>query len=263
MTDDAPTRRRFVAALAALCIALLGAGFGTSRTFDSAAPDGDGRFDLAVDFNVDRTNPPRPTPTDGSTDGPSSQPTDDAPPSTDGVAPTDRTSDGDRSFAPDDDDSLPASTPAPTPQDDDASLFAASQPLTLSDLHPGDEGSVTATLSLSGAPARLWVRGDVSGFDEGALTEPERRAGDDASDGELQTYVDVRLSYDDDGTAVTVYDGPVTGLPSTWTALSDRCFAPESHTLRLRWSLDADAPNTVQTDALTISFGVAASSCAE
>ncbi|WP_423750897.1 hypothetical protein [Salinirarus marinus] len=253
MTDDATTRRRLVAALAALCAALFGAGFGTSRTFDPAATDGDGRFDLSVDFDVDRTTPPRSTPTDESADGPSTRSNDVSPPSDDRPAterPTGerRTADGDRDG--------PASTTA-----DDPSLVAATQPLTLSNLHPGDEGTVTATLSLSGAPARLWFRGDVSGFDDESLTEPELRAGDDDLTGELQSYVDVRLSYDDGGTAVTVYDGPITGLPSTWTALDDSCFVPESHALSLRWSLDADAPNTIQTDALTFSFGVAASSC--
>ncbi|MFB6129252.1 MAG: hypothetical protein ABEJ28_00330 [Salinigranum sp.] len=269
MTDDAPTRRRLLAALAAILAALLGAGFGTSRRFDP--PDDGGRFDLSVDFDVDREDAPRPPPTpDGPTDG-SGNRSDGDPSRPDGGssagdaggATTLQSGTEERSAASDDDDSRWTPDSTPTPTAGDPSIAAATHPLTLSNLAPGDEGTVTATLSLSGAPARLWFRGDASSFEERTLTEPERRLGDDALTGELQSAVDVRLDYVDGGTTAAVYDGPITGLPSAWTALSERCFAPGSHTLRLRWAVDDDAPNTVQTDALTFSFGVAASSCAE
>lgn len=266
MTEDEPTRRRLVAALAALFVALLGAGFGTSRTFETtSSPDDD--FDLFVDFRTERAKPAWPTGTPGPT--PTSEPSPSPNRSTVGPrSPSADESSGDSDPSPTgdfpdgDDDPVSSVTASPTPTADSSLLTAAAQPLTLSNLHPGDAGTVTARLSLSGAPARLWYRGDVTAVDERRLTEPELMAGDDDATGELQSYVDVRLWYADGDTDVTVYDGPLTGLQSTWTRLADRCFAPDAHALYLDWTVDADAPNVIQSDAVTFSFGVAASSCA-
>jgi hypothetical protein len=41
----------------------------------------------------------------------------------------------------------------------------------------------------------------------------------------------------------------------------DGCLAPSTYPVALRWHLPADAPNTVQTDGVTLALDFAATEC--
>lgn len=269
--DDEASRRRVLALLAAAVLALLGAGAGASNLLSSDDDDsGESGVDLSVDYVVtpdDRTttSSPTPTPTPGGGGSPDDAT---APPQ----QPDDTTATGEGSQNdptptetpwyyddPDDDDSRSrpeSTTPAETPSDE---LVGTSiPPVSVDEVEPGDGGTVDLSLTLSGSPARLWVRGDVTGTDEGGTVEAERSAGDTGPPGELQEYVQVRLSYEADDTVV--YEGTLADLDAVddWVALTETCVAPGTHTARFRWDLPSDAPNVVQTDGVSFSLGVAA-----
>ena len=271
-SDEESSRRRLLALLAAALLALLGAGTGLFGN-----DDGDDGVDLSVDYDVTPDEPvPTPTPTPTPTPGGGGSGADgatDSPERPDGTAGTD--ADDSTSATPprrddSDDESNNPRTPTGTPGGE---LVAASiPPVSVADVEPGDGGTVDLSLTLSGSPAQLWVRGDVTAVDEGGTTEAERSAGDTGGTGELQEYVRVQLWYDADGDGAVsggervVYEGTLAELDARdgWITLTEGCVAPGTHTARFRWDLPSDAPNVVQTDGVSFSLGVAAdtSGCA-
>jgi hypothetical protein len=274
-SDDGSSRRRLLALLAAALLALLGAGTGL---FGDDADDEDG-VDLSVDYDVTPDEPvptptPTPTPTPGGGEGGADGATDpsERPDGTAGTGADESTADGlPRRDDPDDESDNPNDNPRRTTPGGE--LVAASiPPVSVADVEPGDGGTVDLSLTLTGSPARLWVRGDVTAVDEGGTTEAERSAGDTGGTGELQEYVRVRLWYDADGDGAVsggervVYEGTLAGLDARdgWVALTETCVAPGTYTARFRWDLPPDAPNVVQTDGVSFSLGVAAdaSGCA-
>jgi hypothetical protein len=273
--DEESSRRRVLALLAAALLALIGAGTGVSNLLGD---DEDG-VDLSVDYDVTPDEPvPTPTPTPTPTPGGGGSDADGAtapPERPDGTAATGpsgaTTDDGlPRRDDPDDDPDDPRRTTVPG----DGVVTTSIPPVSVADVEPGDGGTVDLSLALSGAPARLWVRGDVTAVDEGGTTEAERSAGDGGGAGELQEYVRVRLWYDADadgdgavgGGESVGYEGTLAGLDARdgWVALTEACVSPGTHTVRFRWDLPPDAPNVVQTDGVSFSLGVAAdtSGCA-
>ncbi|MEF8857046.1 MAG: hypothetical protein V5A16_06450, partial [Haloplanus sp.] len=257
-----------LAVLGAAILALLGAGTGT--LFGGGGDDDDG-FDLSVDHSVTPDEPnatptPTPTPAPGGSGSP-----DDAtePPEQPGTtADTDDGSESDedpRRFDGEDDEARSAATdPSGDP------VTSSIPPVSVSDVQPGDGGVVDLSLTLSGSPARLWVRGDATDFEERGVVDAERSAGDADGPGELQRHLRVRLWYDadrdgavDDGDTL-VYEGTLAGLDGEdgWVPLTADCVSPGTYTARFRWELPSDAPNTVQTDAASFSLGVAADASA-
>lgn len=272
--EDGSSRRRLLTLLGGVLLALLGAGFGVSNRLgdDDAEEDGP---DLSVQYTVtpDRapptpTPPPTPDPGGGPGGGPPPGPADvstgpsgaSPSPASDADSRPPVGGDGDDRSQP----AGPTVSPTATPSPSNDLVASAIPPVSLTDVAPGDGGDVDLALSLSGTPARLWVRGDATDFDEGGVLETERTDGDDGPPGELQEYVQVRLWYDADGDGDaderTVYEGSLAGLDavSAWTPLTDDCVAPGTHTVRFRWELPTDAPNRIQTDSASFSLGVAA-----
>jgi hypothetical protein len=269
--DGRSSRRRLLALLGAGGLGLLGAGFGGTAPFDDdSAPDPD----LSVERSAvpDRTDP-TPTPTPGTGTGSDVDPTltptpgpgtDTGPgpgvdqtetPSGSAAPPTDHDSD-----ATDAGRERARSVASPGTALPDGAAAAAVPPIDLADVMPGDGGVVDLSLSLSGTPARLLIRGTVTETTESGVTEPERSAGDDGPPGELQRHVRVRLWYDRDGGDRVIYEGPLGGLDalSEWTPVTDACVTPGTHVVRLRWSIPESAPNRMQTDSATFLLGVAA-----
>ncbi|MFB6101805.1 MAG: hypothetical protein ABEJ73_04500 [Haloplanus sp.] len=288
--DDDTSRRRLLALFGSAVLTLLGAGAGVSNFFGAGDGDrGEGGLDLSIDYSVtpDGTTP-TPTPTSDGTAGdgaddsaPPSNPDTDtgAPDTSDGTAPS--TADESRGVDEDDDErSAPPRRHTPTDESTRSGDLATSSipPVSLTDLVPGEGGVVDLSLTLSGSPARLYVRGDATDFAENGIVEVERSAGDTESPGELQEHVQVRLWYDADGDGAeprsaesrsqssdrVLYEGTLDGLGalSEWLPLTEACVSPGTHTVRLRWDVPADAPNTVQTDEASFSLGVAADASA-
>ena len=276
------SRRRLLALFGAALLTLLGAGAGASNFFGDDEDD-DGSIDLSVDYSVTPDEPtptPTPTPTPGgggnSADGATAPP--EQPDTTTGADEGDEseptpTETPWRYDDPDDDPRSQASVSATAATTPSAELVATSiPPVSVGDVEPGDGGTVDLSITLSGSPARLWVRGDVTSVDEGGTTEVERSAGDDGAPGELQDYVQVQVWDDADGDGTVsdgdtvVFEGTLAALDAhdAWIALTETCVAPGTQSIRFRWDLPADAPNTVQTDGVSFSLGVAAdtSECA-
>ena len=278
--EESSSRRRVLALLLTGLLALLGAGAGVSNFFTGDDDDGDeDGVDLSVDYTVTPDDPtPTPTPTPG---GSSADEATDPPERPDATTATDTGADDEPTATDvpipyDADDPAPAAatTPPPTTPGDDP-VTASIPPVSVENVEPGDGGTVDLSLTLSGSPARLWVRGDVTAVDEGGTTEAERSAGDAGEPGELQDHVQVQVWYDDDGDGTAdadesvVYEGTLAGLGAAgdddgWIPLTATCATPGTHVAKLRWTLPSDAPNTVQTDAASFSLGVAAdtSGCA-
>jgi hypothetical protein len=259
--EDDSSRRRLLVLLGSGLLAVVGAGFGTSPRFDD---DPASDPDLSIEYDVTADRPPSSTPTPaGEATDADPTPAPDTPVDDGGSTerPSDPTADGSPAdgsgWLDGDRDPPPAGTGTAVSPDDP--VAAAVPPLDLDDVAPGDGGTVDLSLSLSGSPARLWVRGTVTDVAEGGVTDAERSAGDGGPPGELQEYVRVRLWYDDtDGRPV--YEGSLAGLDavSGWIPLTDACVAAGAHAVRFRWELPADAPNRVQTDSVSFSLGVAA-----
>ncbi|AZH23924.1 hypothetical protein [Haloplanus aerogenes] len=289
--EEDSSRRRVLALLAAALLALFGAGTGNLLGGnDGNDGNGDGGFDLSVDYSVTPDEPsptPTPDPSPSSSGGGAPNPDDAA----DSPEQSDTTTDGSESdptttdepwrFDDPDDDRRSVGTETKTPTDTPGSDLVTSSipPVSVSDIEPGDGGVVDLSLTLSGSPARLWVRGVATDFEEGGVVEAERSAGDTGEPGELQQYVEVRLWYDADGVEPRstesrtqsgdgtvsdgdnlVYEGTLADLDGGdgWAPLTAACVPPGTHTARFRWDLPADAPNTVQTDGASFSLSVAA-----
>jgi hypothetical protein len=243
-----PTRRQVLAGAGAVGIACLGAGFGV---LGGTTPDPDEpTADLHLDYRIDPApgGGPDPTLDPGTPDRPS-----------DGTPGEDRSRRRRRR------------TPTPTPPG--RPVGVSLPPTTLGDLQPGDGGTMSVDLRLVGAPARLRLRADAGAFTEGGLVEPERTAGDDTPVGELQSHLRVTLWRDDDGDGLlgsderVFYDGPAAGLGTLAEGVSfapgddTDCLPPGTYPVALRWHLPPDAPNTVQTDGVTLALDFAATEC--
>ena len=271
--DETRSRRRVLALLLAGFLTLIGAGVGVSRPFDGRDADAtaDG-VDLSIDYTVtpdERTPTTTPPPGLGrGADGTAAPPQ--RPAAGDGTDRPGRDSVSASTSARDGSGGSPArvstatlSTPASDP------VAVSTPPVSVTRVEPGDGGTVTLSMTLSGAPARLWARGVVTATDEGGTTEAERSAGDTTAAGELQTHVEVRLWYDADADGVVdggervAYEGPLAdlngaGAETGWIPLTAACVAPGTHTAQFRWDLPVDTPNTVQTDSVSFSLGIAA-----
>jgi hypothetical protein len=269
-SDEESSRRRLLALFGAALLTLIGAGTGVSNLFGGEDGDGEGGVDLSVDHSVtpdDPTATPTPTPTPGDGEegaddatGPPERP--DTTTETDGGGESDPTP-GETPRYDDDPDDDPRS-PASVTGTPNGELAAASiPPVSVSDVEPGDGGTVDLSVTLSGSPARLWIRGDVTDVDEGGTSEVERSAGDAGEPGELQNYVQVRVRYDGED---AVFEGTLADLDARedWIALTEACVVPGTQSIRVRWDLPSDAPNVVQTDGVSFSLGIAAdaSECA-
>lgn len=272
------SRRRLLALLVAAFLALVGAGTGVTNLFDGR-DDGDDGPGLSIDYSVTPDEPnttPTPAANPSSSGGGGSPPAD----VTDPSGQPDTTADGTESEPttdepwqfddPDDDPrvaSRPATTTTATATPGDDPVTSSIPPVSVGGAEPGDGGVVDLSLSLSGTPARLWVRGTATDFAEHDLVEAERSAGDTGEPGELQEHVQVRLWYDGEGSDNVVYEGTLAGLNDIdgedgWVPLTETCVSPGTHTARFRWELPVDAPNVVQTDGVSFSLGVAAEASA-
>jgi len=284
-SDDESSRRRLLALLGAALLALLGAGTGVSNFFGGDDDDeGDG-VDLSVDYSVTPDDPaatPTPTPSPGGGEESADDATDppeqpDVTAGTDEGAESDPTPTGTPWYYDDPDDdprsrAPGAGTPTPTTTPNGELVAASIPPVSVSDVDPGDGGTVDLSVTLSGSPARLWIRGDVTDADEGGTNEVERSAGDTGEPGELQNHVQMQVWYDADGDGTVdgdenaVFEGTLADLDARddWIALTDACVTPGTQSIRVRWDLPSDAPNVVQTDGVSFSLGVAAdtSECA-
>jgi hypothetical protein len=281
---DESSRRRLLVLLFAAFLAFVGAGTGATNLL-GGRDDGDDGLDLSIDYSVTPDEPntaPTPTPaanpsSSGGSESPAADVTDPSERSdtTDDGAGSETTTDEPWQFDDPDDDHRVVAEPDPTttttvtPGSD--LVTSSIPPVSVSDVEPGDGGVVDLSLALSGSPARLWVRGAATDFDEGGVVEAERSAGDTGGSGELQRHVQVRLWYDADGDGAVgggdnlVYEGTLADLNDLgaggadgWVPLTETCVPPGTHTARFRWELPADAPNLVQTDSASFSLGVAA-----
>jgi hypothetical protein len=252
--DEGSSRRRALALLLAGLLALVGAGAGISnRLVGRHTDEPEDGVDLSVDYVVTPDAGPTPTPTPGGGSDADAASVPPAAPTTDDPG-RDPPSPGD----PDDRSAGAAATVRSVPTGEPVAVSIP--PVSVEDVDPGDGGTVDLSLTLSGSPARLWVRGAVTAVDEGGTTEAERSAGDTTPAGELQEHVRVRLWYDGDP---AVYDGSLAGLGTAgteagWLPLTTTCVPPGVHTARFRWDLPFGAPNTVQTDGVSFSLGIAA-----
>lgn len=288
MSDDpnaeGSSRRRLLALLGAAALTLLGAGAGISNFFGGGTDSDDGGVDLSVDYVVTDDEPtptttptPTPTPGGGGSGGGATDPSEgpDTTTATDEGSKSDPTPTETPWYYDDPDDDPRSQAPGTgtsTTNTPDGELVATSiPPVSIDDIKPGDGGTVDLSVALSGAPARLWIRGDVTNVDEGGTSEVERSAGDDGEPGELQDYVQVQVWYDGDGDGIAddadvVFEGTLAALDAreTWLSLTDACVPPGTQSVRLRWDLPSDTPNVVQTDGVSFSLGVAAdtSECA-
>jgi len=283
--EDESSRRRLLVLLLAAFLALVGAGTGVTNFLDGR-DDGDDGLDLSIDYSVTPDEPnatPTPAANPSSSGGGGNPPIDVTDPSegsdtTDDGTESETTTDEPRQFDDSDDDRRstgagpePTTTTTVTPGSD--LVTSSIPPVSVSDVEPGDGGVVDLSLTLSGSPARLWVRGTATDFAERGLVEAEQSAGDAGEPGELQEYVQVRLWYDGDddgrvdGGDNLVYEGTLADLDTLdgedgWVPLTEACVPPGTHTARFRWELPTDAPNTVQTDSASFSLGVAADASA-
>ena len=196
------SRRRLLALLAAALLALVGTGTGVTNLF--GGNDDENGVDLSVDYSVtpdESTATPTPTPSGGGGSN-----TDEAtdPPERSETATETEGSDGETTTAdtpwqfddPDDDPRSASRSGTVTPGND--LVTTSIPPVSVSDVEPGDGGVVDLSLTLSGSPAQLWVRGAATDFDERGVAEAERSAGDTGDPGELQQHIEVRLWYDTD-----------------------------------------------------------------
>jgi len=287
--QDESSRRRLLVLLLAAFLALVGAGTGATNLL-GGRDDGDDGLDLSINYSVTPDEPnatPTPAANPSSSGGGGNPPID----VTDPSEGSDTTDDGtgsetttDEPWQSDDSDNdrratgtgpEPTTTTTTTVTPEGDLVTSSIPPVSVDDIEPGDGGVVDLSLTLSGSPARLWVRGTATDFAERGLVEAEANAGDAGEPGELQEFVQVRLWYDGDGDGDgrvsggdnLVYAGTLADLNDLdgedgWVPLTETCVPPGTHTARFRWELPTDAPNTVQTDSASFSLGVAADASA-
>jgi len=147
---------------------------------------------------------------------------------------------------------------------------------------PGDQGLLLVGLRAETAPARAWIGVTYAAAENGIL-EPELDDGDDTAEGELQDYVDVELWYDtgrgglggcngvrdfteeavvDAGTLAAVGDALAEGVLLDFGVVGDPCIDADSQRcLALRWSVDPEVDNVIQSDSVRFDITVAATTC--
>jgi hypothetical protein len=141
----------------------------------------------------------------------------------------------------------------PTPGGSD--LVVNAPPLRFANVVPGSRGRTTATASLAGDPADLWLAAAGVDGGENGLTEPERTAGDDAARGELVDALRVTLAVG----GTTLYDGPLAGVDVAGVRVAG-C-ATGDVPVTVDWALPETAGNEVQTDGAGIALRLGATDC--
>lgn len=277
-TDEDVTRRGLLAALGAVGIAVLGAGFerpvesatatATASPPASPSPPFDVTFSIAPWPDADSDD------ADGVTTGATPPPPTGTPPTTPvSVTRTGRrrssaeggAADGPGDSGATDDGSSTLAVPSAGESD-----VVVADDVRLANVLPGDGGVLTATLAVAGAPVSVDLYADASDFTERGVVEPERPRDATPDTGELQDFVDVTLWHDRDGDGApgadepVFYEGPLVGLRTLRTGVSlGACLPPGEHRLGLRWRLPPDVGNVAQTDGATVALTCVAQTCVD
>jgi hypothetical protein len=158
--------------------------------------------------------------------------------------------------------------------------------LSIPNAHPGDEGLVLIGLRADGADARAWLQVTASEFAENSLLEPERDDDDETETrGELQEHVEIELWYDTgrlgvggcnglrdfteetvigSGTLETVGADLDGGVLVDFGVVESACIpADTQRCLGLRWSIDPEVSNVIQSDSARLDVRFVATACAE
>lgn len=126
----------------------------------------------------------------------------------------------------------------------------------LSDVKPGDTGSVGVTVTPVSNPAWIWLDGELVTNSDGTNTGPENEV-DDTEGGDLAQNIDATLSYDggpEIASGPTLEDvlAQINGgrlLDADTGNNSDDYFAADhDQTLVLDWSIDTGVGNIIQGD---------------
>lgn len=233
------TRRRVLAGLGGIGVAAAGAGLGTSAYFnDTESFDGNSLTAGELDLLVHYDFMVDQGSADGNFDGPMSG----------------------------------------TVQGNTDSETGAEISYNLSDVKPGDSGSLEFCFSLVNNPAYLWMNGALTGESENGTTEPESDSPWEKTGGELATYTRANLYYtgetSDSGDAdVLITEGSLLGvLADLQTGLplhgdgdpsagvvdrptfdgGDTTDEPTDPTcVRLDWHVPTWIGNEIQSDSLT------------
>jgi hypothetical protein len=265
-TEEDVTRRGLLAALGAVGIAVLGAGFerpvGSATSLPSpSAPPSSPPFD--VTFSI------APWPDADSDDGADGGTTGPVPPPT-SVTPTGRRTSSHHGSADDGESGTNGGSSTPGVPSAGQGDVVVEDGVRLANVLPGDGGVLTATLVVTGAPVSVDLYADAFGFTEHGVVEPERPRDATPDAGELQDLLDVALWYDRDGDGAlgadepVFYEGPLAGLGTLRTGVSvGACLSPGEHRLAIRWRLPVDAGNVAQTDGATVSLTCVARECVD
>ncbi|MFB6169868.1 MAG: hypothetical protein ABEJ06_01865 [Haloarculaceae archaeon] len=155
---------------------------------------------------------------------------------------------------------------------------------TFDDVLPGDHGTVVVGLFSERDPAAVWLQFANVAFAENGQTEPEALVDDTLDEGELGDAIQVELWYDvgvagfgtcngrrdptepllASGSLREVTDGLSEGVPiATSTAETPRdCLdGTRPLCLGLKWWVDVDEGNTLQTDSAAFDVNFAAVAC--
>ncbi|MFB1066830.1 SipW-dependent-type signal peptide-containing protein [Natrinema sp. H-ect4] len=127
----------------------------------------------------------------------------------------------------------------------------------LSDIKPGDDGSLEVCLKPVSNPAWIWMSGNVTENAENNRTEPEVDVDDTPNQGELANYIEGELRYvangdviaegtlaqimGEIGNGVLIDHDPSTSEDDAFPANNRACVI-------LDWWVDSDVGNIIQTD---------------
>lgn len=149
----------------------------------------------------------------------------------------------------------------------------------LTDVKPGDSGSIRFKLQVDSNPGYLWLLGAEEADEERGTTEPETDGVTGAvpvgSEGELDELTEATLSYGTDGTtayrtslaSLVGLGGVGNGVPldGGWStpvvdlvlgnATAAALPAGTSHELRLDWEVPVSVGNGVQSDSYQFTLG--------
>jgi len=274
-TDDDVVRRDLLAALGALGIAVLGAGFerpagSAVPTTSPPSPPPSPPFDVTLSVT--------PWPDAVSDDAETTGPTPPSTPESSTTAPAPATAAGRRTPSDEDDqdgdgsggDGATGGSSTPGALSAGQGDVVVEDGVRLADVLPGDGGVLTATLGVTGAPVSVDLYADASEFTEGGVVEPERPLDATPDAGELQEFVEVTFWHDRDGDGAVdpdeslFYEGPLAGLRTLRSGVSlGACVPPGEHRLALRWRLPAEVDDVAQTDGATVSLTCVARACAD
>ena len=154
--------------------------------------------------------------------------------------------------------------------------------ISLGDVMPGDVGTVSVRLrNVSEVTAEPRFSLELTGTAENGVIEPERKAGDDGGNGELQEFLQTKLWYDgglggigvlggdnavqDAGEGLLTEDaeGSLAAVAPAIESVSLATLGPgDSVTVSFRWSFDADAAarpvEVAAGDSVTFAFDISA-----